>query len=148
MSQSVSFTVPLVPPSVNHYWIETYQYNRIIKKTVLAKALSPEAVAFKSAVAVFAKGRTVIPVDATKYQLSKVRYALNVTVYLGVGERGDGDNFFKGIGDGLVDAGVIHSDARIKSWHIEVDDTDRKNPRTEIQVSLYSAKEVADATAA
>lgn len=145
---SITFTVPLVPPSVNHYWIESYQYNRIIRKSVLAKALSPEAVAFKRAVAIFAAGRTVIPVGATKYQLSKVRYALNVTVYLGVGERGDGDNFFKGIGDGLADAGVIHSDARIKTWHIRVEDNDRHNPRTEISVSLFPRKEPTDATAA
>lgn len=61
---------------------------------------------------------------------TKVRYALTVTVFLGDKERGDGDNNWKCIADGLVKAGVIHSDARVRIWHLEVEDGDRENPRT------------------
>jgi Holliday junction resolvase RusA-like endonuclease len=52
---------------------------------------------------------------------------------MGKGERGDGDNFWKCIADGLVDAGVIHSDAAVSEWHLYVR-RDRDNPRTVIEV--------------
>lgn len=129
----VRLTVPLVPPSVNHY-----------KKPVTFRvsgggvqkgfAVTPEGKAFKQAVAIFARGQTVSP--STPHQRNQVRYALYVTVYLGEKQRGDGDNFWKCIADGLVDAGVIHSDARVRRWRLDVEDNDRGNPRTEIRAAV------------
>lgn len=130
---SIVFEVPLTPPSVNHY-----------KKPVRYKtrdgmrqgfALTPEANAFHQAVGVFARGRTLVP--ATKAQQDKIRYTLWAKVFLGPGQRGDGDNFWKCLADGLVLAGVIHSDARVREWHLEVIDEERENPRTVICVEIW-----------
>ncbi len=110
----LSFTVPLVPPSVNHYVKHTRSGRHYVTK---------EGIAYKFAVKVYAAGLSV----------TAKKYALSVIVYLGKGQRGDGDNFFKCIGDGLKDAGVIHSDAAVKHWAIEVR-CDWENPRTEITV--------------
>lgn len=110
----LSFIVPLVPPSVNHYKVRTRRGVTFVTK---------EAKAFKWAVSAFAQGRSV----------TAKKYALDVIVYLGKGKRGDGDNFWKCIGDGLKDAGVIHSDAAVKQWQMEVK-RDWDNPRTEITV--------------
>lgn len=122
----VEMIIPFTPPSVNHYWLKRRGTN--------SRYISKEGMEFKQAILLMAKGRTISP--QTKQGKLKVRYALWVRVVLGAGERGDGDNFFKPIGDGLVNAGVIHSDARIKVWHLEMDDEDRENPRTEIAVQL------------
>lgn len=122
--------VPLVPPSVNHY------KKPIILKTrngsVKSFALTPEAIGYREAVAIFARGKSLSPKGPTAR--SKVRYAVACTVFLGEGQRGDGDNFGKCVLDSLQYAGVIHSDARVRLWHIEVEDEDRKNPRTLIAV--------------
>lgn len=67
------------------------------------------------------------------------RYELQVRIYLGHGQKGDGDNFWKVIADGLVEAGVIHSDAAVTRWVLELD-RDKANPRTEITVSEFVAK--------
>jgi crossover junction endodeoxyribonuclease RusA len=101
---------------VNHY----VKHTRTGRHYVTA-----EAKAYKSAIAIFARGRSVAH--------RKAVYSLEVVVYLGFNQRGDGDNFFKVIADGLKDAGVIHSDAAVKGWHIDVQ-RDRTNPRTEITV--------------
>lgn len=113
LSDPVSFTIPLVPPSVNHYVKHTRDGGHYV---------THEALSFKSAVRLFARGRVV---TAKKYQIEFM-------VYLGKGERGDPDNFCKVIGDGLQEAGVIHSDSKVR-W---IADTSRdwKNPRTEITV--------------
>jgi Holliday junction resolvase RusA-like endonuclease len=131
IEESVSLTVDWIPPSVNHY-----------KKPVTLRvrgggtcrsyARTDEANAFRDAVVLKARGRTVAPVS--KAERDKVRYAIQVTVYLGAGERGDGDNFLKCIADSLQHAGVIHSDARVRRWMLDVEDCDRENPRTEIVV--------------
>jgi Holliday junction resolvase RusA-like endonuclease len=123
----ISFTVPLVPPSVNHY-----------KKPrgggLHGFYVTAEGRAFKDAVAIFARGRSVSPV--TESARDRVRYQLEVRVVLGRKQRGDGDNFWKCIADGLVEANVIHSDARVRRWILEVEDGDRLNPRTEICVRV------------
>lgn len=124
----VEMTIPFTPPSVNHYWLKRRGTN--------SRYVSKEGIAFKQAILLMAKGRTIAP--QTKQGQLKVRYALWVRVVLGVKERGDADNFLKPIGDGLVNAGVIHSDARIKVLHIEMDDEDRQNPRTEICVQVIT----------
>lgn len=130
--KSIIFEIPLTPPTVNHY-----------KKPItlmtsngprLSFALTPEALAFRDAIAIFGRGQTLIPLTAA--ERNKIRYALTVTVFLGSGERGDGDNNWKCIADGLVNARVIHSDAKVRKWHLEVEDGDRENPRTLICVSI------------
>jgi Holliday junction resolvase RusA-like endonuclease len=128
-SQTVRFTVPLTPPSVNHYKKPAI----LIRggQRVRTMVLTEEALAYKAAVGVFARGETVAP--AGKRERDNTHYALTATVYMGKGERGDGDNHWKLIGDGLVDAGVIHSDAAVSEWHLYVR-RDRENPRTVIEV--------------
>ena len=110
----ISFTVPLVPPSVNHYVKHTRSGRHYVTK---------EAIAFKEATAIFARGKSI----------SAKRYQVEIGVFLARGQRGDGDNFGKCILDSLVAAGVIHSDAAVKKLTIEKD-RDWKNPRTEITV--------------
>lgn len=130
--KTIILEIPFCGPSVNHY-----------KKPItlctsngprLSFALTPEAKAFRDAVAIIARGQTLIPPTAT--EKNKIRYALTVTVFLGNGARGDGDNYWKCIADSLVYAGVIHSDARVRSWHLDVEDGDRDNPRTLIIASV------------
>jgi Holliday junction resolvase RusA-like endonuclease len=128
----IIFEVPFTPPSVNHYKKPVTLRTR--NGPVKSFARTPEADRFLQAVAIFARGQSLPP--ATAAERLKVRYALTCTVFLGEGERGDGDNFFKCIADGLTGAGVIHSDARIRTWHIDVEDGDRQNPRTLICVSF------------
>jgi Holliday junction resolvase RusA-like endonuclease len=122
----VVFTVPqLIPPSGNHYkepcWYrgkdgDPHQGYRVTK----------EARAYKYAVAIFARGRTVAPPDALK---KKTAYDIKITVVLGPRQRGDEDNFHKVGLDALVSAGVIHSDAYAHCV-IDVIRDDRDNPRT------------------
>jgi Holliday junction resolvase RusA-like endonuclease len=83
-------------------------------------------------VAYIADGQTVAP-ESDK-ERKKTRYRLKATVFLGTKKRGDGDNFWKCIGDGLKEAGVIHSDAAVDEWIMIIDRSERDNPRTEIEV--------------
>lgn len=106
------FSVPLVPPSVNHYKMRSKHGHWYV---------SAEAIAFKEAVALFAR----------QYAMPAAHYELEATIYLGKGQRGDGDNFWKCIADGLVECGAILSDARITDW-IMHKRRDPANPRTEI----------------
>ncbi len=109
-----SFTIPLVPPSVNHY----------VKHTRLGRHyVTREGLEFKKAVAIFARGQVV----------TAKRYELEAVIYLGHGQRGDGDNFWKVIADGLVEARVIHSDAAVEDWILRKR-RDPKNPRTEVTI--------------
>lgn len=135
----IIFTVPFTPPSVNHYKkpVTLRTRNGIVKSF----ARTPEADRFLEAIAIFARGQSLSPHTAA--ERLKIRYSLTCTVFLGEGERGDGDNFFKCIADGLTMAGVIHSDARIRTWHIDVEDRDRKNPRTLICVAVIDRQKTA-----
>jgi len=81
-----------------------------------------EAESFKSAVRLFARGKSIV---AKKYQIDFI-------VFLGKDKRGDPDNFCKVIGDGLKEAGVIHSDSKVR-WTADTG-RDWNNPRTEITV--------------
>lgn len=132
----IIFTVPFTPPSVNHYKKPVILRTR--NGPVKSYARTPEADRYREAVAIFARGQSLSPQTATERK--NIRYGLTCTVFLGEGERGDGDNFFKCIADGLTAAGVIHSDARIRSWHIDVEDDDRQNPRTLICVSIIGRR--------
>lgn len=110
----IRLSIPLVPPSVNHYKMKSKHGHWYVTK---------EAIAFKQAIAIFAAHRS-LPLG---------KYELEAIVYLGKGQRGDGDNFWKVIADGLKEAAVIHSDAAVKDWRIQVR-RDKENPRTEIIV--------------
>ncbi len=131
----VHIVIPyLIPPTVNHYKKPIQKHLRDGSR-VQSFAVTPEAQAFKDAVAIFAHGQTIAPqLDS---QRRTVRYRLDALIVLGAKQRGDGDNFWKCLADGLTEAGVIHSDARVSVWNLELDDQDRHNPRTEITASLY-----------
>lgn len=118
--------VPLVPPSVNHYVKHTRRGFHYITK---------EGKAFLSAVGICARGRSVV--QGPEREWRKQRYGLEALVYLGHDQRGDGDNFWKVIADGLVKAGVIHSDSAVSDWVMRKR-RDRKNPRTEIRVVVFA----------
>lgn len=133
IEEVVAFTVPgLTPPSVNHYK-EPCSYRGKDGLRHKGMRVTPEAKAFKAAVAIFARGRTVAP--ATDKERRNVKYAVQIDVYLGVGQRGDADNFNKIAVDSLVDCGVIHSDAFMRSCLVTVHKEDRLNPRTEYCVA-------------
>jgi Holliday junction resolvase RusA-like endonuclease len=128
--ESLSFTVPLVPPSVNHYKRPVvYRKGGKLRR---GQTLTEEAKAYKWAVAIYAQGRTLIPEDPKKRKQAK--YELWANIYLGPRGRMDGDNGNKLIGDGLQDAGIIHNDNAVKRWHVEKFGDDRQHPRTEITV--------------
>lgn len=106
-------TVPLEPPSGNHY----VQHSR--GRHFKTKA----ALAWYDAVAVFAGGRHV----------PGKTHAVEYTVYQGHGSRGDVDNYAKCILDSLTKAGVLRSDASVVEL-IGRKQRDRERPRTEILV--------------
>jgi hypothetical protein len=135
----VRFTIPEVPPSVNHYKKPIY-----LPGGVRSFARTEEAEAFRELTMIYRRGQTLLPPEWAIWDSKQrrkwsegVRYMLYARVVLGASQRGDGDNFWKCIGDSLVAAGVIHSDARVRRWTLDVDDEDRGNPRTEIRVAMY-----------
>jgi Holliday junction resolvase RusA-like endonuclease len=131
----VAFTVPLLPPSVNHY-TKTCYYTGRDGLAHRGKKLTPEAKAFKEAVAIFSRNRTVSPLTNTERR--KVKYEVRVDFYLGKGQRLDADNIGKLCCDSLQSAGVIHSDAYVAPFiatpHKDERD-DPRNPRTEFVVT-------------
>jgi crossover junction endodeoxyribonuclease RusA len=112
---SLEFTVPLVPPTVNHYVKHTRTGRHYVTK---------EAKAFKAAVASLAGCRQV----PCKW------YSVKIHIYLGAKQKLDLDNCAKVVLDGLAEAGTIHSDAAITTLLLEKS-RDRANPRTWIAVS-------------
>ena len=64
-------------------------------------------------------------------------YEISIIVYLGKNQRRDWDNVPKCVCDGLVELGVIDTDAKIKHGSVEIL-RDRKNPRTEIRLQEWS----------
>lgn len=117
MIPGIAFTVPLIPPSVNHYKMRT-------RKGVTF--VGADALKFKEAVGIFSRGRS----------LQADEYMIHISIYLGSKQKGDVDNFCKVVLDGLVDAEVIHSDAAVRKLIVEKH-RDRENPRTEIVVEPY-----------
>lgn len=133
IEETVSFTVPyLTPPSVNHYKKSCFytgadgQRHKGFKRT-------PEADAFRDAVAIFARGRTVAP--ESKAERKKVRYTVTVTIFLGRGVRLDADNGMKVALDALQAAGVIHSDANVAEAKAVIVKTERADPCTDFEVT-------------
>jgi Holliday junction resolvase RusA-like endonuclease len=132
VEEMVAFTVPyLTPPSVNHAYLPC-KYTGKDGYTHTGRKLSKDAKAFKDAVAIFARGRTVAP--ATDRERRKVKYRVEVDVYLGPNQRLDADNCGKLLCDSLEDAGVIHSDAFVAPFKVTPHKDDRLNPRTEFNV--------------
>jgi Holliday junction resolvase RusA-like endonuclease len=134
IEEEVTFTVPyLIPPTVNHY-TRTCYYRGKDGASHKGKKQTPEAKAFKAAVAVFAQGRTVAP--ETPKERKMVRYAVRIDVYLGPRARGDFDNFWKCGLDALVGCGVIHSDAAVDGENSKcvVHKDQRDEPRTKYTV--------------
>jgi Holliday junction resolvase RusA-like endonuclease len=135
IEEVVAFTVPyLIPPTVNHAY-QPCMYTGRDGYAHRGRKVSPEVKAFKDAVAIFARGRTVAPQDAADRR--KVRYTVRMDVYLGPRQRGDFDNFWKCGLDALVNCGVIHSDAFVDGENSKcvVHKDDRENPRTEYLVT-------------
>lgn len=126
-SEVIIIDVPVTPPSVNHYKVPAL-IRTSNRATVKTWVLTPEAIAFREWVCVKARGKTLAP--QSKRDRDRVRYQIIATVFLGKRQRGDADNFWKCIADSLQHAGVIHSDARARRLHIEVEDADRDNPHT------------------
>jgi Holliday junction resolvase RusA-like endonuclease len=136
--QSISFTVPyLVPVSVNHYKVPTV-YRLRDGTTRKGMKLTAEAKAFKAAVAIFARGRTVAPILNSERR--KVQYGVTVDIYLGPNQRLDADNGGKLVLDGLEEAGVIHSDAFVSQFTVNPHKDDRLHPRTEFFVTRLESK--------
>lgn len=121
----VRITVPLTPVSVNHYKLRTRRGVTYV---------TSDAIAYKRAVVLFARRQSLCE-GLSPAELRKLHYELEATVYLGKDQKGDGDNFWKCIADGLKDANVIHSDAAVSDWIMRVR-RDRDNPRTDIVVRV------------
>jgi Holliday junction resolvase RusA-like endonuclease len=115
-TRSYALSVPLIPPSVNHY------VRHVWRGTKVSHYLTDEAQGFKTAVQILSKD-ALLPVG---------EYGVRMRLYLGKGQRGDIDNFPKCVLDALKGQ-VIASDGMVK--HLEVDiNRDWDNPRTEIEV--------------
>jgi Holliday junction resolvase RusA-like endonuclease len=111
----VKFTMPGIPPSVNHYKKPNFKTGRTY--------LTNEATHFYHDLAVLASGQ----------RIRAKAYRVEIEVFLGFKERGDVDNFAKVVLDGLVHAGVIHSDAAVEQLYM-TKQRDKGNPRTVISV--------------
>ena len=124
----ICFTVPyLIPPSGNHYkkpckYIGKDGFLHLGFKT------TKETKAYYDAVALFSRGRTVAP--QTDAERRRVRYTVEVDVFLGERQRGDADNFLKCGIDALVNAGMIHSDANVYQSLARVHKDSRHDPHT------------------
>lgn len=114
----VWFVVPGIPPSGNHY------KKPVRRGKYLGFYLTKKAKAFKEAVWV-ASARRKVRAKA---------YKVEVTVWMGKGDRGDADNFWKVILDSLVAAGCIDTDAKVSDIILRKR-RDRSDPRTEIGVT-------------
>jgi crossover junction endodeoxyribonuclease RusA len=110
----ISFSVPAVPPSVNHYLKHTRTGRHYVTE---------EAKDFKDYVVLF----------SSKQRIRWKHYGVEILIFLGKKQKGDLDNFAKVCLDSLVFAGVIDSDAKITDLHM-TKDRDISNPRTVISV--------------
>jgi len=134
----VVFTVPLFPPTINHYWSDCFYTGRD-GYGHRGRKLTPQAKAFKAAVAIFSQGRTVAPESLNDRR--KCMYRVEAHVFYGPKMRGDADNFGKAICDSLEYAGVIHSDANVDFRVVPHKDerNNPMNPRTQFIVERLGA---------
>lgn len=143
MIEKIEFTVPLLVPTANHYK-SPVRYAGRDGFLHLGFKLTKEAKAYKDAVAIFARGRTVAP--PTEAQRRKVKYAVQMDVYLGPKQRLDSDNALKVGIDSLVWSGVIHSDSNVHESKAIVHKDERnnpENPRTKYIVTRLETIDVA-----
>lgn len=137
--QEMNFTVRyLIPPTGNHYK-EPCKYIGKDGNLHLGFRVTKAALAYYDAVAIFARGNSVAP--RTEAERERVRYVIEIVVHLGPRQRGDADNFLKCGLDGLVKAGVIHSDAAVKTCKVTVDRENRAEPHTDYRVSILEAND-------
>jgi len=121
----LSFCVPLLVPTTNHYK-KPCRYLGKDGFLHLGFKLTKEAKAYRDAVAIFAQGRSVSP--QTDAERRRVKYTVQIDVYLGPGQRLDSDNALKVGIDSLVWNGVIHSDANVYESKAIIHKDERQNP--------------------
>lgn len=126
MTDCVQIVVPLIPPSVNHYKMRTRRGVTFV---------TADAKAFKAAVCYCSLRNTTDPFKT----FADCDLEVEVIVYQGKGNKGDVDNYAKCVLDGLVEAGVIRSDAAITDLTLRKR-RDRDNPRTEINIGRRRGK--------
>jgi Holliday junction resolvase RusA-like endonuclease len=119
MPKTLLVSIPLTPPSVNHYM--KHRVASLNGRDTVMSYPSREAKEWWKAVGICAGGRSLI---ADGFEIAYV-------VYQGSNERGDVDNYAKCILDALVKAEVIDSDHKVTALHA-YKVRDRANPRTEI----------------
>jgi len=133
----VMFTVPyLIPVTGNHYK-KPCRYRGRDGSLHLGFKLSKDAKAYYDAVAIFARGQTIAPIEDRERK--KVVYGVRIDVFLPVRARGDFDNFWKCGLDALVHCGMIHSDAAVDGERSKcvVHRDQRDDPRTEYMVERF-----------
>jgi len=121
------FTVPLIPPSLNHYKTRFRNGNTVV---------TAESIAFKQSIAIYARGVAI----------SAKTFSVSIKVVLPKGARGDVDNFPKLCLDGLADAGVFLnrkgkrvSDAYVRRLVVDLDSDSRPDEgRTVITVEALT----------
>lgn len=90
----IHFVVPGIPPSVNMY----------VRHTRSGKHYrTAEATGFMQSIAIY----------APRQKFNAKSYHVEITIWLGKGDKGDIDNFAKCVLDGLVRAEIIHSDSAV-----------------------------------
>ncbi len=109
MSDRIAFTVPLVPPNLNHYLRHTRDGRHYV---------TAEAKAFKSAVAICGR----------HHHVSGKTFMVSIKIVLGPKQRMDVDGGVKLVLDGLADYGVfrdmkgeIVSDAYVRRLNVILD---------------------------
>lgn len=117
----IKITIPLTPPSVNHYMKQ--RVATINGHATVMSYPSKDAKAWWKAVDSASRG---ICLEANSFEIAYV-------VFQGSNERGDVDNYAKCILDALVKAQVIDSDHKVTALHA-YKVRDRANPRTEITI--------------
>ena len=113
----LELTIPLTPPSGNHYKVPNWNQRRFI--------VTRRAQAYKDAVYIFCRGRSV----------AGKTFRVDLAIFVGKGERLDADNSPKVVLDALQEAGVFggRSDSNVRVLKITMQ-RDPVNPRTEIKV--------------
>jgi len=129
MSAPLIFTLPMLPPSVNHY-VE-HPDAGVHLKSAAAKAWEDDFIA-------------MLPAWARGQYVTGERFRVTLSFTFGPHDRGDVDNRNKMILDCCAKAGMFHnlkgqpvSDAWVKHLHVEIRDSkeDRRNgPQTHVMI--------------
>lgn len=122
MLDSFQFSIPYLPPSVNHYLIRGRHGYPVVTR---------EAKKYKEDIALIA-GRNPVGVHEGS---ARSFYEVSVNIFLGPGQKSDIDNLSKVLLDGLKYAGLIHSDDAILNLDIKKR-RDRSRPRVEVSIKV------------